>query len=145
MALLDDRGQVLLSRRTERQTFAGMWEFPGGKVCVLEDCPAQLLSLTVEHAGLGRHCNCPSGGEEREARSSIGKRAAGGAGNYGELGSLVYSCWASPNKVQTGHDLVQLETQVDEADLRPLSFGTHAFGDHAHLLMPLYGAHRVQL
>lgn len=32
VALLNDRGQVLLAKRTDIQTFAGMWEFPGGKV-----------------------------------------------------------------------------------------------------------------
>jgi hypothetical protein len=35
VALLNDRGEVLMARRTKRQTFAGMWEFPGGKVCLL--------------------------------------------------------------------------------------------------------------
>lgn len=52
--MLNDRGQVLLSRRTERQTFAGMWEFPGGKVFLSEGCSAGLFStaadLKIEHA-----------------------------------------------------------------------------------------------
>ncbi|CAL8470735.1 g10277 [Coccomyxa elongata] len=84
VALLNDRGQVLLSRRTERQTFAGMWEFPGGKVEKNERPEAALVRELQEELGI----------------------------------------------------------TVDEADLRPLSFGTHAFGDHAHLLMPLYECSR---
>ena len=31
-ALLDNRGRVLLAKRPEGKTWAGCWEFPGGKV-----------------------------------------------------------------------------------------------------------------
>lgn len=32
VALLDDQGRVLLAQRLQGKQFAGMWEFPGGKV-----------------------------------------------------------------------------------------------------------------
>lgn len=32
VALLNEQGRVLLAQRPETKEFAGMWEFPGGKV-----------------------------------------------------------------------------------------------------------------
>lgn len=33
VALLNERGQVLLAKRPQGKGHAGCWEFPGGKVC----------------------------------------------------------------------------------------------------------------
>ncbi|EIE22741.1 hypothetical protein COCSUDRAFT_36833 [Coccomyxa subellipsoidea C-169] len=68
-----------MARRTQRQKFAGMWEFPGGKVEPKERPEAALIRELQEELGI----------------------------------------------------------EVDEADLRPLSFASHPY-DNFHLLMPLY-------
>jgi adenine-specific DNA glycosylase len=35
VALIDQQQRVLLAQRPEGKTMAGLWEFPGGKVCEL--------------------------------------------------------------------------------------------------------------
>ncbi len=36
LVLINDQNQVLISKRKKNQTFAGCWEFPGGKVEINE-------------------------------------------------------------------------------------------------------------
>ena len=52
MALVDADGRVLLARRPEGKTMAGLWEFPGGKVLPGETPEAALIRELKEELGL---------------------------------------------------------------------------------------------
>lgn len=84
-ALIDEDGRVLLARRPEGKSMAGLWEFPGGKIEPGETPEAGLI---------------------RELKE-------------------------------------ELDIDVTEACLAPLSFASHDYGDF-HLLMPLYICRRWQ-
>lgn len=43
VALIDDRGRILLAQRPEGKAMAGLWEFPGGKVEANESPEAALV------------------------------------------------------------------------------------------------------
>lgn len=65
-AVVDSLGQptrLLVARRSAPPQFAGMWEFPGGKVEAGEDCEAALLRELEEELGvtarLGREITGP--------------------------------------------------------------------------------------
>ncbi|MGA3125523.1 MAG: (deoxy)nucleoside triphosphate pyrophosphohydrolase [Candidatus Korobacteraceae bacterium] len=45
--------RVLICQRTEKQSFALQWEFPGGKVEAGEELPAALLRELDEELGIG--------------------------------------------------------------------------------------------
>lgn len=55
VALLNEKGQVLLAKRTEQQRFAGMWEFPGGKVRYLMPQLENDQCKTVSQDEASRH------------------------------------------------------------------------------------------
>ena len=50
--LVDDEGRVLLTRRNEKQRFAGYWEFPGGKIEWGEHPRAALARELDEELGI---------------------------------------------------------------------------------------------
>jgi 8-oxo-dGTP diphosphatase len=58
-ALVDVDGRVLIGRRPEGKTLAGLWEFPGGKVepgetpeaCLIRELDEE-LGITITHACL---------------------------------------------------------------------------------------------
>ena len=52
MALVDADGRVLLARRPEGKTMAGLWEFPGGKLLPGETPEAALIRELKEELGL---------------------------------------------------------------------------------------------
>lgn len=83
VALIDDRGRVLLAQRPEGKSMAGLWEFPGGKVEAGETPEAALVRELSEELGIG----------------------------------------------------------VQEADLAPLTFASHAY-ERFHLLMPVFACRR---
>ena len=85
VALIDADGRVLISRRPEGKSLAGLWEFPGGKVEAGERPEAALI---------------------RELKE-------------------------------------ELDIDVTESCLAPLTFASHAYEDF-HLLMPLYVCRRWQ-
>lgn len=85
VALVDADARVLIARRPEGKTMAGLWEFPGGKVEAGERPETALL---------------------RELKE-------------------------------------ELDIDVSEACLAPLTFASHAYPDF-HLLMPLYVCRRWQ-
>ncbi len=58
VALLDTDGRVLLSRRPEGKTMAGLWEFPGGKVAPGETPEAALMRELKEELGLDTRQSC---------------------------------------------------------------------------------------
>ena len=51
-ALVDADGRVLLARRPEGKSMAGLWEFPGGKVADGETPEAALIRELKEELGL---------------------------------------------------------------------------------------------
>jgi 8-oxo-dGTP diphosphatase len=83
VALIDSDGRVLLAKRPEGKTMAGLWEFPGGKVEASERPETALI---------------------RELKE-------------------------------------ELNINVEESCLAPLTFASHAYHDF-HLLMPLYVCRR---
>ncbi|WP_442900701.1 8-oxo-dGTP diphosphatase MutT [Falsirhodobacter sp. 20TX0035] len=52
VALIDDRGHVLLAQRPEGKSMAGLWEFPGGKVEAGETPEAALVRELAEELGI---------------------------------------------------------------------------------------------
>jgi 8-oxo-dGTP diphosphatase len=83
VALIDADGRILLAKRPEGKTLAGLWEFPGGKVEAGERPEAALI---------------------RELKE-------------------------------------ELNINVEESCLAPLTFASHAY-ENFHLLMPLYVCRR---
>jgi 8-oxo-dGTP diphosphatase len=83
VALIDVDGRVLIAKRPEGKTLAGLWEFPGGKVEAKERPEAALI---------------------RELKE-------------------------------------ELDIDVEQSCLAPLTFASHAYEDF-HLLMPLYVCRR---
>lgn len=51
-ALIDANGRVLLARRPEGKTMAGLWEFPGGKIEAGEAPKAALVRELKEELGI---------------------------------------------------------------------------------------------
>jgi 8-oxo-dGTP diphosphatase len=58
VALVDVDGRVLLARRPEGKTMAGLWEFPGGKVHEGETPEAALIRELKEELGLDTAESC---------------------------------------------------------------------------------------
>ncbi|WP_342345627.1 8-oxo-dGTP diphosphatase MutT [Falsirhodobacter halotolerans] len=52
VALVDDRGRILLAQRPEGKSMAGLWEFPGGKVEEGETPEAALVRELAEELGI---------------------------------------------------------------------------------------------
>jgi 8-oxo-dGTP diphosphatase len=50
---LERPARLLVARRTAPEQFAGLWEFPGGKVEAGEDCEAALHRELREELGIG--------------------------------------------------------------------------------------------
>lgn len=58
VALIDADGRVLLSRRPEGKSLAGLWEFPGGKVEPGETPEAALIRELHEEIGIETWHSC---------------------------------------------------------------------------------------
>ena len=58
VALVDVDGRVLLARRPEGKSMAGLWEFPGGKVDVGETPETALIRELNEELGIDVTHNC---------------------------------------------------------------------------------------
>ncbi|HJU15013.1 MAG TPA: (deoxy)nucleoside triphosphate pyrophosphohydrolase [Stellaceae bacterium] len=58
VALVDTDGRVLLARRPEGKTMAGLWEFPGGKVKPGETPEAALMRELAEELGVDVTASC---------------------------------------------------------------------------------------
>jgi 8-oxo-dGTP diphosphatase len=52
VALIDERGQVLLQQRPKGKAMAGLWEFPGGKIAQGETPEAALCRELDEELGI---------------------------------------------------------------------------------------------
>jgi 8-oxo-dGTP diphosphatase len=57
-ALVDSDGRVLVARRPEGKQFAGLWEFPGGKIEVGETPEASLIRELKEELGIDTQSAC---------------------------------------------------------------------------------------
>jgi 8-oxo-dGTP diphosphatase len=57
-ALIDADGRVLLARRPEGKTMAGLWEFPGGKLALGETPEAALIRELREELGIDVSAAC---------------------------------------------------------------------------------------
>jgi 8-oxo-dGTP diphosphatase len=58
VALVDIDGRVLIARRPEGKTMAGLWEFPGGKVADGETPEAALIRELQEELGIDTRQSC---------------------------------------------------------------------------------------
>jgi 8-oxo-dGTP diphosphatase len=58
VALIDADGRVLLARRPEGKSLAGLWEFPGGKVEPGESPEAALIRELREELGIDTWKSC---------------------------------------------------------------------------------------
>jgi len=58
VGLVDVDGRVLLARRPEGKTMAGLWEFPGGKVKQGESPEAALIRELQEELGIDTRASC---------------------------------------------------------------------------------------
>lgn len=58
VALVDRDGRVLLARRPEGKSMAGLWEFPGGKVEPGETPEAALIRELHEELGIDTWASC---------------------------------------------------------------------------------------
>lgn len=57
-ALIDRDGRVLLSRRPQNKTMAGLWEFPGGKLRKFETPEKALIRELEEELGINTLESC---------------------------------------------------------------------------------------
>jgi 8-oxo-dGTP diphosphatase len=58
VALVDADGRILLAQRPEGKPFAGLWEFPGGKVHDGETPEAALIRELKEELGVDTAASC---------------------------------------------------------------------------------------
>jgi 8-oxo-dGTP diphosphatase len=58
VALIDSDGRVLMAKRPEGKTLAGLWEFPGGKVEEGETPEAALIRELKEELGIDVAQSC---------------------------------------------------------------------------------------
>ena len=58
VALIDPDGRVLLAKRPEGKSMAGLWEFPGGKVEEGETPEAALIRELQEELGIDTWASC---------------------------------------------------------------------------------------
>ena len=58
VALIDADGRVLLAKRPEGKTLAGLWEFPGGKVAEGERPEDALIRELKEELGINVEHSC---------------------------------------------------------------------------------------
>ena len=58
VALIDTDGRVLIAKRPESKTLAGLWEFPGGKVETAERPEQALIRELKEELGIDVEQSC---------------------------------------------------------------------------------------